>query len=634
MGMSPEDLALCTLQHATSKLTSADDLEALTTLGFRGEALPSIAAVSHFSILSCLSGRHAPGEGDSQAHKIQIDGGEPERPEPFIAAGPHGTTVEVIDLFYNLPARKKFLKGQASEAAACTDTLLRAALTRPDVAFSFFQERREVFSVQAHIDCGLPSNPKSEIRNPQWISACLTRAREVLGRANSEGLLELRCDQSSLPELPPGYRLFGLLSPPSKTRPNRTQIYLTVNGRPVKDRTLTSALLEACRHLLPPKRYPIAVLYLELPPGDVDINVHPTKQEVRFRFSGQVYSLFHHAVRHAVGSAEGFIADRDGDSVSPSPSGLRIAELSQGRSESADTKPATSFSSAAKLDIPLGAPKPEVSGQRKFDLWSTVAPQISPAPAQTAAEAPARYVSPAAPASASQPAPAAPKEIRNPPVFGETESPPQSEIRNEPARNELASPFRVLGQAGASYIVIEDDSGVKLIDQHALHERILFEILLERASRHASGERQGLLTPEVLELTPVQAAVFSSDTSARELLTHLGFDVEAFGPRALAVRSIPAIFSSASKAALVADVLDAFGEGEGSSRAALREKAVYMMSCKGAIKAGERLSMDQMSALIEQFRRLCGGSGFTCPHGRPLAKEISWEELERSVGRR
>ena len=293
--------------------------------------------------------------------KIQSEGGEPANPAIKPAAASFGTTVEARELFFNLPARQKFLKGQASEAAACTETLLRLSLTRPDVGFSLLQDRREVFAVapvQQGIGergeglerperqgsgakgQGLEQNgeaPRPLRPNPAPLtpSPCFSRAdpshlpaapffrsaRELLGRTNTESLVELdavgcRSEELAaqnppvrpiepgvlaLPEIPLGYRLFGLLSPPAVTRPNRSAIYLNVNGRPVKDRTLTSALLEACRQLLPPKRYPIAVLYLELPGADVDANVHPTKTEVRFRVPGLVYALLHHAVRQGLG---------------------------------------------------------------------------------------------------------------------------------------------------------------------------------------------------------------------------------------------------------------------------------------------------------------------------------------------
>jgi DNA mismatch repair protein MutL len=559
------------------------------------------------------------------ALSLQSDGGSPPRPEPRPAAGPYGTNVEVRDLFFNLPARKKFLKGQASESSACAETLLRLALTRPDVGFSLTQERREVFAVAPVVE-----NSKLKTHNSKLPAAPLPaapfyrRARELLGKANSAHLLELdaagakseELDAASpalpagvlaLPEIPRGYRLFGLLSPPAFTRPNRAAIYLSVNGRPVKDRTLTSALLEAYRQLLPPKRYPVAVLFLELPSMDVDHNVHPAKAEVRFRIPGLVYALLHRAVRQSLG-------------VRAEQQGLGVR--AQGLGTTAEAPAAYGVPPKAHVPhIPLGAPQPD-QGQRRFDLWPTVAPQpgnAAPAIAPPAANRQASIVI----LQLTQADPAAN---------------PQSPIAN-PQSN--AAPFRVLGQAGGSYIVLEDDSGVKLIDQHALHERVLFELFLKKAKEAARGDSQGLLTPVILELTPVQSSAYLEGETAADLLSHLGFETASFGERSLAVRSIPSIFKSAERAALVLDVLDAItdtsdddpGRSNVKTRFSLREKACYRLACKAALKAGERLNHDQMSSLVEDYRRLAGPHGFTCPHGRPVAYELGWEQLERAVGR-
>ena len=652
-GMPPADLALCVLPHATSKLSSADDLAALTTLGFRGEALPSIASCSRFTLSSRarMPAAGATSEDQDSAWRIAIEGGLPARPEPRPAAGAHGSVVEVRDLFYNLPARAKFLKGAAAEAAACTDVLLRLALSRPDVGFSLSTGAHEVFSLLPCVNAGSPpaaSAPAGQFPRPAAsaapdlpLSAYLRRARDVLGRTHSRGLLELAPESPldgirgigntdgnrAAEERWPGYRLYGLISPPALSRPNRSCIYLNVNGRPVKDRTLTSALLEACRHLLPPKRYPIAVLYLDLPGSDVDINVHPAKAEVRFRLPGLVYSLFHHALRRAYGLPVSSAAGTHPTPVQPGPPPVRT---------------------------PLGAPRP-LNGQATFQLWTPAPaaptfefshdaePEAARAPEAPGAPEPAAPVdSPSLEPVSAERAPEYPR-----PLERQTQAPqpvPARKPEQAPLAAAAVAPFRILGQAGGSYIVLEDDSGVKLIDQHALHERVLFEILLARAQGHSRGDAQGLLIPETLELSPVQSAVFNQDSTAAELLHNLGFSVEPFGPRTLAVSAVPAVFKSApsSTAALVRDVLDALagvdetasgGSKKPPDRASYREKAAYILSCKGAIKAGERLSVEQMAALVMEYRKRVSPSGFTCPHGRPVALEISWEDLQRTVGR-
>ncbi|MGD0092447.1 MAG: DNA mismatch repair endonuclease MutL [Planctomycetota bacterium] len=596
-GMGPEDLALCVLPHATSKLQNIEDLEQLSTLGFRGEALPSIAAISRFTLTSRRRSGRA--EADASAWRIEIAGGEPERPEPRPAAAAEGTTVEVRDLFFNVPARAKFLKGPGPEAAACADALLRLALTRPDVAFTLIQGRQEVFALLA------AHNPAD---GPPPLGAFLRRARDVLGRSASEGLLELDVagpgDSATAPaaDLSPdyrGYKLYGLISPPALTRPNRSSIHLAVNGRPVKDRLLTSALLESCRHLLPPQRYPVAVLFLDLPGADVDINVHPTKAEVRFRLPGLVYALFHHAIRVACGA------------VSPDSRAL----------------PAT--------PPPFQPSTPPAPAQREFHLWPQPAraePSAEPPPAAP----PAQYSTPGALKGKVDRVAEEAVVFAEPVTLGTQTSTLKPQASALSTQYSVLS-FRILGQAGGAYIALEDESGVKLIDQHALHERILFEELMARAEGRARGDAQGLLLAEPLELTPAQAAVFA-DESATEVLKQLGFEVEPFGPRSLLVRAVPAFLKSASAPGLVLDVLDALAGSSDApgapSRAALREKAMKTVACKGAIKAGERLTFEQMNALVAEYRRKVGPRGYTCPHGRPVALEVSWEELERAVGRR
>ncbi len=663
-GMAPEDLSLAVQPHATSKLDSAEQLHALQTLGFRGEALPSIASVSRFSVTS----RRRPGRGqesgvrgqesgvrgqetdfEDMAWRIEVDGGVPAVPEPRPAAGPYGTTIDARDLFYNLPARQKFLKGLAAEAAACADTLLRLALTRPDVAFSLYQGRSELLALPA-AESGVRGQ-ESGVRDPAHaapeipVAAYFRRAREALGRANSAGLIEvdyrgtLAEESGSAGVQTPDFntshaalgtcRLYGLLSPPAVTRPNRGLIYLTVNGRAVKDRTLTSALLEACRHLLPPRRFPIAVLYLEVPGGDVDINVHPAKSEVRFRQPGRIYALFYRAVRAACGLGGGGEGEtgRQGDTETGS----------RGEREAAGEE-FVSFAPHADLKFRASGPlftndaaSADASDSIHFSDAQDFPGAVNEAPAPFGVfrdDAPRSF-----PTSFPLPLSPSPRLPVSPS--------PRSPVSPSPRPTE----YRVIGQAAGSFIVLEDESGVRLIDQHALHERILFERLLAQARAHARGDAQGLLVPETVELSAAQAALTRADPEPLELLAHLGFACEPFGPRALLIRSVPAVLKHAAPARIVSELLEALagGDDEASGPRALkrwnlREKAAYVLSCKAAIKAGERLTHAQMEALLAEFHAVAGPlaapGALTCPHGRPLALEVSWYDLERAVGRK
>jgi len=380
---------------------------------------------------------------------------------------------------------------------------------------------------------------------------------------------------------------------------------------------LTSALLESCRHLLPPQRYPIAVLFLELPGADVDINVHPTKAEVRFRLSGLVYALFHHAIRIACGVGAPRTVLSAGVLKPVLSAGVLSTERESGLGESALGTQHSLWPKAARPELETpGTP-------------STPAQASAYAPAGTRGAGTGRVADEAV--FFAEPAAIKLQHSASHPQAATRD--PQSEIGTQE--------FRVLGQAGGAYIVLEDETGVKLIDQHALHERILFEDLMSSAEGRARGDAQGLLVAESLELTPAQAAVFADDCTA-EVLARLGFAVESFGPRSILVRAVPAFLKSANAPSLVRDVLDCLATATDpaaspqarESRAAFREKAIYTLACKGAIKAGERLTLEQMRALVVDFRRKVGARGYTCPHGRPVALEVSWDQLEHAVGRR
>jgi DNA mismatch repair protein MutL len=598
VGLDADDLAMAVRRHTTSKLTTADELYELVTFGFRGEALPAIASVSRLKITS----RPRPCD---EGWQINVTGGAESLVRP--ASGAFGTTVEVCDLFYNLPARLKFLKNPGAEASACTEMLVRLSLVRPDVAFALVQDGQEVFAC--------PAVPVSE-NGAGPVAAFARRAKDVLGSVATKGLVEIDyryapAAEGAPPQAEPGtwpnlagaadYRLFGLISSPAHTRPNRSHVYLSVNGRSVRDRTFSQAVVEAYRQWLPARRFPAAVLFLELPGTDVDINVHPSKAEVRFRYPSRVFSLVHHAVRAL------FAPTQQAAAAPSNPS--------------------------ASSPVPV-APVHATPAQQTFDLWQgarTVETQaVLPAgeaivsPSLRAAEEKGAYFAPPTP-----PRPATAPTRHAP----ETDAP---SARPGPEPAEPIPPFRILGQAGGSYIVYEDDEGLKILDQHAAHERVLFEQLVERARTGARADAQRLLLPESVELTPQQAAALA-DVGVRATIEELGFELADFGPRAVLVQAVPVVLKSQKAPQYVGEILDGLvGDLEGGrtpTRATLREKAAYVLSCKGAIKAGELLNVAQMNALLIEFFRRVARRGGTCPHGRPVAIEFSWEELERKVGR-
>jgi DNA mismatch repair protein MutL len=386
-----------------------------------------------------------------------------------------------------------------------------------------------------------------------------------------------------------------LISSPAHTRPNRSQVYLSVNGRSVRDRTFAQAVVEAYRQWLPARRFPAAVLFLELPGSDVDINVHPSKAEVRFRYPSRVFSLVHHAVRSLFAPTQ--------------------------VPEQTPTE-----------DLASAAPAVQVPVQQTFDLWQG-ARTVETQPLVSAEDAGVRSALRAAEEKGVYSVPPALLPASEPFRCAEKTSAPVRPV-SEPAGS--IPPFRILGQAGGSYIVYEDDEGLRILDQHAAHERVLFEQLVERARTGARADAQRLLLPESVELTPPQAAALSDET-VRATIEELGFELSDFGPRAVLVQAVPVVLKSQKAPQYIGELLDGLvgdlESGRTPTRATLREKAAYVLSCKGAIKAGEALNTAQMNALLMEFFRRVARRGGTCPHGRPVAIEFTWEELERKVGR-
>ncbi len=592
-GMSPEDLAVCVDRHATSKLDDAEDIYRITTLGFRGEALPSIGSVSRMRIAS----RERGAPPDAPAFAIEVAGGEKGNVAPCALA--YGTRVEVRDLFFNTPVRAKFLKSEAAEAAAIAETVTRLALSRPDIAFSLSRDGRELLRTLGNASL------------EDAIAACF-------GDSTLSGLLPVRI------EGPAGAAIEGFISKPSFHKPNRGWIYFFVNGRAVRDRLMASALEEAYRGLLPLRRHPAAFLRLDIEPSEVDVNVHPAKTEVRFRNPGMIFATIQSAVRNAMAPPRPLpISDAKGLASSKKDAESKQAE--GGLFDAGSRPEAMGGSRVADASRSCDRP-PRFSAARTFDLWA--GERVVGPPRALVSEAPPKYRA----EGSGPPAEMAPAGIREssrpasePPTAGD---PGAADI---PAgRPAAAEDFRIVGQAGGAYIVFEDAEGLRIADQHAIHERVLFE----RFRRKAAGGKwdiQGLLIPITAEVSPEAAAILPE---AADLLGTLGFDVEPFGPRSLLIRGVPAAAGMAECAgSLLVEAIEKFASGLRTDRAALGEKVLAMMACKAATKAGERLTDEQMRALVADYRATVSSRGFTCPHGRSVAVEISWEELERKVGR-
>ena len=534
VGMGPADLALAVERHATSKLPDEATLFAIGTLGFRGEALPSIGAVSRLTLTSRLAG--------GAAHAVAVEAGRKGEVRP--ASGPPGTRVEVADLFFATPARRKFLKTATTEAAACVEAVRRLAMAWPRVGFAMSVEGREAFSVP-----------------PQDRDA---RIAALLGPDFAAAAVPVEAASGALV-------LSGLVALPSYSLATARAQHLVVNRRPVRDPLLAAALRVATRDVMVPGRYPVAALFLDIPPAEVDVNVHPMKTELRFREAERVRGLVIGAVKQALGIGAGLAV--------PSPA------LGRGWRASAPAwRPGF-----AEAPLPAMAGGPQDPGARAVGVS---APAL---PAQPALGlAPGRLAAP-------QPPPAADGPLGRP-----------------------------LAQILDTYILTEAaDGALILVDQHAAHERLTQERLA--AELLAGGVRsQPLLLPAVVDVAAGDAARL---VARADELSSLGLDIEGFGPGAVLVRAVPALLGAADPAGLVRDIAEELAEhGEQVALSARLDAAVARLACHGSIRAGRRLTVPEMDALLRAMEATPRAA--TCSHGRPTYLRLGAGDLERLFGRR
>ena len=550
LGMSVDELPVAIERHATSKLAADEDghvdLLDIRTMGFRGEALPSICSVSRLGILSKAVGADA-------AFEITVDAGRIDGPNPAPWSGltSSGTRVDVRDLFYATPARLKFMKTERSEAQAIADTVRRLALARPDVAFHLETDERTVIKLQAE------QGDASEAR--------LRRLGAVLGKEFRENAVEIGAERE-------GVRVSGFAGLPTFNRGSAQHQYLFVNGRPVKDRLMVGVIRAAYQDFLARDRHPMAVLFLDLDPMQVDVNVHPAKTEVRFRDSGNVRGLMIGALRHALAAA-----------------GHRASTTVAGAALGAAT-------SHVAPSLPWNTGQARWSPARPVVETQTYAGMSDNRPATFEAfgGAPSARVEPAPDASA--------------------DTPPLGVAR---------------AQVHETYIIAQTADGMVIVDQHAAHERLVYE----RMKAKMAGEgvrRQALLIPEIVELSEEEALRVLD--RADELLV-MGLEVEPFGRGAVAVRATPAIFGEMDVKGLIRDLADDFAEYEaGLALKERMEEVMGNMACRGSVRAGRRLTADEMNALLRQME-VTPHSG-QCNHGRPTYVELKLADIEKLFGRR
>ena len=532
-GMDRDELTVCVERHATSKLPD-DDLVRIASLGFRGEALPAIGAVSRMTIAS------RPRDA-GEAWQITVEGGRVAAPEP--AAHPPGTRIEVRDLFFATPARLKFLKTPRSELMHAVDAVERLAMAHPEIGFTVREGGKDKVNLAA--------------AQGELLDARLARLGAVMGREFADNALAIEAERE-------GIVLKGFAGVPTLSRGLARYQYLIVNGRPVRDRLLAGAVRGAYQDFLARDRHPMVALFLQIPPERVDVNVHPAKTEVRFRDPGLVRGLIVGALKHALAEA-----------------GHRAS---------------TTVSAAA-----LGAMRPAAAYGR------------GGAVARGAAEVAARYQAP-------------PGHDGPLPGF---DAPPAA--RGQDAHE--VEPDYPLGAARAqlheTYIVAQTGDGIVIVDQHAAHERIVYE-RMKAALGNGGVARQGLLLPEVVELGEDGAARLAQRADE---LAELGLALEAFGSGAVMVREVPALLGQADVQGLVRDLADELAEmGEAMSLKERLQDVCGTMACHGSVRAGRRLDVAEMNALLRQMEAT-PHSG-QCNHGRPTYVELKLGDIERLFGRR
>ena len=559
-GMSPADALLAVQRHTTSKIRRSSDLFGLSTLGFRGEALASIAAVSRLELVSRTADAL---EGTC----IRAAGSEPAESAPVAAS--QGTTVSVRHLFFNTPPRRAFLKSPVAEGNYVEEVLVGLAVSRPGLRFVFNRDRRLVFDAVAHT-------------GPQ---ALARRAGAVLGETWATSLV---LDEDGTAD--GGVGLHGILGLPEHTRATRTAQYFYVNGRQVKSAPLSSALSRAYGELVADRRFPVGVLFVSVPPRELDANVHPTKREVKFQDERAVLETLIRQVRRRLDRANLFRR-------------LELPSAPTSRPES----PAGSGTPAAARPLP----GPDDTPPR---------PRSTPsAPSRPQRQAALRMVpQPRAAARVSQPAP-----------------PPEPDVVAEPAQPSLlARPqdpaFRVIGQSHELFILVEVEAEIWLVDQHAAHERVTYEQVLA-ALRDGRGESQALLLPVTFEL---DASARTALDELHDYLTRLGFDIRPFGGQTYQVQAAPPYFRPADTPELIAELAQARADGRSEDAVAARqEDLAARVACKvKSVKAGQTLTPESMRALLKSL--LACRSPFTCPHGRPTMVRMSVRQLEGQFDRR
>jgi DNA mismatch repair protein MutL len=575
-GIEPEQLELALAPHATSKLKDSEDLFDVRTLGFRGEALASIAEISHMTLRSRVA-------SSDSGYELRAQGSEREAIKP--CAMDIGTTIEVRHLFFNTPVRRKFMKTPSTEMGHVVEAFTRVALAFP------------------HVHMILCSNDRVQYDLPET-SRWADRIRAFFGDEVADALISVEHQDEKV-------KVRGYVTDPSLSRSNNRMQYLFLNGRYIRDRALQHALSEAYRGLLMVGRMPVCFLQMEIDPKTVDVNVHPTKVEVRFEDSGAIYSRLLHTIRHRFLTSNLVAKPRD---AAIDPQAAQIPTPALGPANTPSMAPASSNTALmdwarSQQSVPDFRPFPS-SGFSNDPFRSE--PFTPVAPTQEPAWSP--------PASHAQ-TPVAPSAD---PLLDAVDFSP----KHSGAQDIMGSARAVGFQIHNRYLITQDEAGMVIIDQHALHERILFEQIKTKVLSK-SLDRQRMLVPATVQLTSAEAAMA---LDSKEMLAEIGFEVESFGGDTIVLNAYPSILSKRAPEEMLRQVLEALMSGGKKVNAQdVLDELMNMMACKAAIKAGDRLSDPEITALLEQ-RHLYHDTHH-CPHGRPTALFFSREQLDKMFKR-
>ena len=598
IGMSRDDALLCLERHATSKIQRAEDLAAISTMGFRGEALPSIASVSRFTLTTRERESESP-----EGTRIQINGGK--MLEVKAAGTAPGTTIEARQLFFNLPARRKFLRTEETEAAHIQHYLMLAALAFPNVAFTFQKDGRLVWQ--------LPSVKCNEGASSR-LSALRERLRALYGSEQKLLPVDFSAQMSTSSDVPEddegnvpvsspsSFKVWGFIGAPGVSRSTRQDQHIFVNRRPVENRGLNFALLEGYHTALMKGRYPVCCLFLEIDPAAVDVNIHPAKREVKFHREAEVRRLVGQAIRDTL---LGFHGDQ-----------REVA------GPGADTNVAQGALPNFPPTLKPAAPSIQHPAQQSALRMGFRSSQPAPAQAKTADFAPpsARTSEPIHPVPEAQVASSAPISA------GQGLS---RLARPEEPVPLLKVPLRLVGVIGRLYVLLESDRGLVLLDQHAAHERILFEQMLNRLEQNQQAPSQRLLLPETVELSARDATFLREQLS---VLTRLGVGLSEFGERTFLLDALPPLVKATDARRFVIELVDELkAAGQEVNTLRLGEHTVAKTVCRHAVKANDPLAGRELENLVEDLRRCA--MPYTCPHGRPTIIEMNFRELEKKFGR-